>query len=129
MATDVVSPALVVGKVVQIAGPAVDCEFPEGQIPEVHTAIRIISEKVDDSLSASGQGLYSACIMGLGMGIFVLAAGPLSARLGTGAFFVMSLVALAGTGAMAAARGLNMARITAAPAALPTGQVALTLGT
>src|SRR5260370_41381445 len=34
----------VIGKVVQIAGPAVDCEFPEGQIPEVHTAIRITSD-------------------------------------------------------------------------------------
>ena len=32
------------GKVVQVAGPAVDCEFPEGQIPLVHTAIRITSE-------------------------------------------------------------------------------------
>jgi F-type H+-transporting ATPase subunit beta len=32
------------GKVVQVAGPAVDCEFPEGQIPEVYTAIRITSE-------------------------------------------------------------------------------------
>ena len=30
----------VIGKVVQVAGPAVDCEFPEGQIPLVHTAIR-----------------------------------------------------------------------------------------
>ncbi len=47
MATDVLTPALVVGKVVQIAGPAVDCEFPEGQIPEVHTAIRITSEGFD----------------------------------------------------------------------------------
>jgi F-type H+-transporting ATPase subunit beta len=37
----------VVGKVVQIAGPAVDCEFPEGQIPEVHTAIRITSTGYD----------------------------------------------------------------------------------
>ncbi|MBI1791876.1 MAG: F0F1 ATP synthase subunit beta [Acidobacteria bacterium] len=34
----------VIGKVVQVAGPAVDCEFPEGQIPLVHTAIRITSE-------------------------------------------------------------------------------------
>src|ERR671928_1219967 len=34
----------VVGRVVQVAGPAVDCEFPEGQIPLVHTAIRITSE-------------------------------------------------------------------------------------
>src|SRR5215813_535949 len=36
--------AVVVGKVVQVAGPAVDCEFPEGQIPLVYTAIRITSE-------------------------------------------------------------------------------------
>src|SRR5579872_3058004 len=37
----------VIGHVVQIAGPAVDCQFPEGQIPEVHTAIRITSEGYD----------------------------------------------------------------------------------
>src|ERR1700693_4728694 len=35
------------GKVVQIAGPAVDCEFPEGQIPPIYTAIRITSEGFD----------------------------------------------------------------------------------
>jgi F-type H+/Na+-transporting ATPase subunit beta len=34
----------VVGKVIQVSGPAVDCQFPEGQIPEIHTAIRITSE-------------------------------------------------------------------------------------
>ena len=32
------------GTVVQVAGPAVDCEFPEGQIPLVYTAIRITSQ-------------------------------------------------------------------------------------
>src|ERR1700730_14542449 len=37
----------VAGKVVQVSGPAVDCEFPEGQIPLVYTAIRIISEGFD----------------------------------------------------------------------------------
>jgi len=36
--------ATVTGKVVQVAGPAVDCEFPEGQIPLVYTAIRVTSE-------------------------------------------------------------------------------------
>src|SRR3954452_10391130 len=36
-----------IGHVVQIAGPAIDCQFPEGQIPEVHTAIRITSEGFD----------------------------------------------------------------------------------
>src|SRR5262252_7168665 len=41
------STATVVGKVVQVAGPAVDCEFPEGQIPLVHTAIRVTSEGFD----------------------------------------------------------------------------------
>src|SRR5262249_39985757 len=33
-----------IGKVVQVAGPAVDCEFAEGHIPPIHTAIRITSE-------------------------------------------------------------------------------------
>jgi F-type H+-transporting ATPase subunit beta len=37
----------VIGHVVQISGPAVDCQFPEGQIPEVHTAIRIVSDGFD----------------------------------------------------------------------------------
>src|SRR6202142_4118485 len=36
--------AAVLGKVVQVSGPAVDCEFPEGHIPLVHTAIRVTSE-------------------------------------------------------------------------------------
>ena len=38
---------LVEGKVVQVAGPAVDIEFPEGQIPVIYTAIRITSEGFD----------------------------------------------------------------------------------
>src|SRR6266545_103079 len=38
---------VVVGRVVQIAGPAVDCQFPEGHIPALHTAIRITSEGFD----------------------------------------------------------------------------------
>ena len=35
---------IVTGRVVQVAGPAVDCEFPEGKIPIIYTAIRITSE-------------------------------------------------------------------------------------
>ena len=31
------------GKVIQVAGPAVDVEFPEGQIPVIRTAVRITS--------------------------------------------------------------------------------------
>jgi F-type H+-transporting ATPase subunit beta len=34
----------VAGKVIQVAGPAVDVEFPEGQIPVIRTAVRITSE-------------------------------------------------------------------------------------
>src|SRR5712664_3058484 len=37
----------VIGKVVQVSGPAVDCEFAEGQIPTIHTAIRITSVGFD----------------------------------------------------------------------------------
>src|SRR6266851_3390896 len=39
--------AKVIGKVVQVSGPAVDCEFAEGQIPPIHTAIRITSVGFD----------------------------------------------------------------------------------
>ena len=35
---------LAVGKIIQVAGPALDVQFPEGQIPEIYTAIRITSE-------------------------------------------------------------------------------------
>src|SRR5580704_256262 len=35
---------MVLGKVIQVAGPAVDVEFPEGQIPVIRTALRITSE-------------------------------------------------------------------------------------
>src|SRR5579864_7901905 len=38
---------LVDGKVIQVAGPAVDVEFPEGQIPVIRTALRITSEGFD----------------------------------------------------------------------------------
>ncbi|MDZ4800299.1 MAG: F0F1 ATP synthase subunit beta [Bryobacteraceae bacterium] len=32
------------GKIIQVAGPAVDIQFPEGKIPSIHNAIRITSE-------------------------------------------------------------------------------------
>src|SRR5262245_3888426 len=40
------------GKVIQVAGPAVDVEFPEGQMPVIRTAIRITSDgfKVPDPI-------------------------------------------------------------------------------
>ena len=33
-----------VGKVIQVAGPAVDVQFPEGKIPTIYNAVRITSE-------------------------------------------------------------------------------------
>jgi F-type H+/Na+-transporting ATPase subunit beta len=36
-----------IGRVIQIAGPAIDIQFPEGQIPEIRTAIRVTSEGFD----------------------------------------------------------------------------------
>src|SRR5712692_8140629 len=36
--------ALVEGRVIQISGPAVDIQFPEGQIPVSNTAVHITSE-------------------------------------------------------------------------------------
>ena len=38
------SAAKTIGKVIQVAGPAVDIQFPEGQIPVIYTAVRITSE-------------------------------------------------------------------------------------
>jgi len=35
------------GRVIQIAGPAVDVQFPEGQLPEIYNAVRITSEGYD----------------------------------------------------------------------------------
>jgi len=46
-ATKETPPAAAVGKVIQIAGPAIDLQFPEGQIPVIHTAVRITSEGFD----------------------------------------------------------------------------------
>ena len=42
METSVVNTAI--GKVIQVAGPAIDIQFPEGQIPPILTAIRVTSE-------------------------------------------------------------------------------------
>ncbi len=39
--------AVNVGKVIKVAGPAVDVQFPEGHVPEIYTAIRITSEGFD----------------------------------------------------------------------------------
>lgn len=35
---------LQIGKVIQVTGPAVDLQFPEGKLPPIYTAVRISSE-------------------------------------------------------------------------------------
>jgi PPP family 3-phenylpropionic acid transporter len=74
-------------------------------------AIRIISENVDDSLSATGQGAYSAFIMGIGMGIFVLASGPMYSQFHQVVFYIMSGVSLAGTAFILAMKSMELQRI------------------
>jgi F-type H+-transporting ATPase subunit beta len=34
----------VIGKVIQVAGPAVDVQFPEGNLPLIYTAVKIVSD-------------------------------------------------------------------------------------
>jgi F-type H+-transporting ATPase subunit beta len=36
------------GKIVQVMGPVVDVEFPPGEIPEIHTALRTSNASIDD---------------------------------------------------------------------------------
>ncbi|HME08899.1 MAG TPA: F0F1 ATP synthase subunit beta [Bryobacteraceae bacterium] len=47
MATTTTTPKTVLGHVIQIAGPAVDIQFEESQIPMINTAIHITSEGFD----------------------------------------------------------------------------------
>jgi F-type H+-transporting ATPase subunit beta len=37
----------IIGKVIQVSGPAVDIQFPDGQIPVIYTAVKITSEGFD----------------------------------------------------------------------------------
>ena len=60
----------VIGKVVQVAGPAVDCQFLEGEIPELHFAIRITSEGFDvpepiDIICETQQHLGEGLVRGM----------------------------------------------------------------
>ena len=38
------------GKVVQVLGAVVDCEFPSGQLPEIYDAIEVPREGEDEPL-------------------------------------------------------------------------------
>jgi F-type H+-transporting ATPase subunit beta len=51
-----------VGKVIQIAGPAVDVEFTAGNLPPIYQALRVTSEgfKVPEPISAARSQCQSA---------------------------------------------------------------------
>ncbi|MBO4635758.1 MAG: F0F1 ATP synthase subunit beta [Clostridiales bacterium] len=53
------------GKVVQIIGPVIDCEFPLGQVPKINDAIRILSE----SGEPSDNDVYAEVLQQRGKGI------------------------------------------------------------
>ena len=59
-------------------------------------AIHFISRAVPAHLSATAQSLYAGVVMGLGLGLLLLASGWLYAAHGGGAYHAMALCALAG---------------------------------
>ena len=36
------------GKITQVIGPVIDVEFPEGNLPEINTALRVTNKAIDD---------------------------------------------------------------------------------
>ncbi len=60
-------------------------------------AIYFISRRVPPALSASAQGLYSAMVMGLALGLAMLLSGKLFALYGAGAYQAMAAMAVLGT--------------------------------
>ena len=59
-------------------------------------AMYFLTEAVPDDRSATAQGIYSASVAGLGLGLVTLACGPLYRSLGGEAYAVMALLALVG---------------------------------
>ena len=61
-------------------------------------AIYFIARRVPQALSASAQGLYSAIVMGLALGLSALVSGKLYGLYGGGAYPAMAVLAAAGCG-------------------------------
>ena len=61
-------------------------------------AIYFIARRMPQALSASAQSLYSALVMGLGLGLAMLSSGKLFALYGPGAYQAMAVLAAAGGG-------------------------------
>jgi PPP family 3-phenylpropionic acid transporter len=84
-------------------------------------AMRIITEKVDPSLSSTAQGIYSAFSMGIGMGAVVLASGPMYGAFGGMTFYAMSAVSLGGMACVLLLKPSQMHRIVQPDALAPDG--------
>lgn len=59
-------------------------------------AIHFVARVVAPSMSATAQSLYSAGVMGLGLGLMLLISGELYGRFGGGAYHAMAVAGLAG---------------------------------
>ena len=59
-------------------------------------AIYFISRRVPKALSASAQGVYSATVMGLALGVAMFASGKLYDLFGSGAYHAMAVMAAGG---------------------------------
>ncbi len=60
-------------------------------------AIHFVARTVPPALSATAQGLYSAAVMGLGLGLAILASGSLYAAFGGRAYFAMAVLGALGS--------------------------------
>ena len=58
--------------------------------------MHFLTEAMPEDRSATAQGVYSAAVAGLGLGLVTLACGPLYRSLGGEAYAVMALLALIG---------------------------------
>jgi len=59
-------------------------------------AIHFVARVVAPSMSATAQSLYSAAVMGLGLGLMLLISGELYGRFGGGAYYGMAVAGLMG---------------------------------
>ncbi len=59
-------------------------------------AIHFVARVVAPSMSATAQSLYSAAVMGLGLGLMLLISGELYGRFGGGAYYGMAAAGLMG---------------------------------
>ena len=91
------------GKIVQVSGPVVDCEFQEGQLPKIREALRVqVEDEVRTMEVAQHMDEHTVrCIMlapseGLSRGMTVEATGQEKARKRLSTNYVMNTECLYG---------------------------------